>query len=337
MRRVIYEPPDPEAVRRYLVERVPEAEDLTVDVIKRSWPGMSRETWFVTTSSGDDRAVTRYVFRMDPPGGGFGLTTLGFEADVYEMLARTDVPTQPLLWREPAGNPWLRKEFFVRAWIDGTVEPAGIRDEGPEGHATRERVVKELVDKLALIHSLDWKALGFGEIANYVPATPADAATADIDWHLAHARKHGTEPYPLLTEALTTLRAKAPPAQRIVIRKENNGIGEEIWQGERIVAMADWETASLGAPELDLAVAAGTTFHLWGVEEALAYYEEVTGTSVDLEIFQFYAQLWSMRTIVGLQGGVPGFASGADLRLQVASLGLLTVGMQSMLARVAGF
>lgn len=334
---MIYEPPDRDAVRRFLAARVPDAEDLTVDEIERSWPGMSRETWFVTTSSGDDRAVTRYVFRMDPPGGGFGLTSLAFEADVYEMLARTEVPTQPLLWREPAGNPWLGKEFFVRAWVDGTVEPAGVGDRGPGGDAVRERVVKDLVDKLALIHDLDWQALGFDRIARYVPTDPADAAIADIDWHLAHARTRGTEPYPLLTEALMTLRSQAPPARRNVIRKENNGIGEEIWRGDRIVAMADWETASLGAPELDLAVAAGTTFHLWGVEEALAYYEEVTGTAIDMATFEFYAQLWSMRAVVGLQGGVPGFASGADQRLQVASLGLVTVGMQSMLARVAGF
>lgn len=334
---MIYAPPDRDAVRRFLVEKLPDADDLTVDGVKRSWPGMSRETWFVSTSSGTDRTVTKYVFRMDPPGGGFGLTSLGFEADVYEMLAGTGVPTQGLLWREPDGNPWLGREFFVRPWVEGTVEPAGVGDDGPAGDTIREAVVKELVDKLAAVHALDWQALGFDKIARYVPTGPSDAATADIDWHIAHARAHGTEPYPLLTEALMTMRAQAPPARRIVIRKENNGIGEEIWQGQRIVAMADWETASLGGPELDLAVAAGTTFHLWGVDEALGYYEHVTGTPIDIETFEFYAQLWSMRAIVGLQGGVPGFANETDLRLQIASLGLVTVGMQSLLARTAGF
>jgi aminoglycoside phosphotransferase (APT) family kinase protein len=338
---VIYAPPDRARLAAYLGDRLRAAEVVVTDV-KRSWPGMSRETWFVSTELTVDGATSprRFVFRMDPPGGGFHLTSLGFEAAVYRILEQTDVPTQPLLWHEPAGNVWVDhgREFFVRAWVDGTVEPDHVRDPDPQYDPVRERVVKELVEKLAMVHDLDWRALHFDEIAHYVPTSVEDAAAVEIDWHLDHVLHHGTEPYPALTEALLTMRNRLPsPSARVVIRKENNGIGEEIWQGQTIVAMADWESASLGAPELDLAVAARTTFGLWGVDEALAYYERVTGTAVNMESFAFYQRMWSMRAIVGLQGGIPGFSTQRDQRLQLASLGLLTIGMQSLLAEAAGF
>jgi aminoglycoside phosphotransferase (APT) family kinase protein len=338
---MIYDAPPIGQLTAYLSERLPDIADLKVSDVKRSWPGMSRETWFVASTGTCDgeRIEQRHVFRMDPPGGGFGLTTLGFEADVYKMLDGTDVPTQPMLWHEPEGSPWLNgREFFVRAWVDGEVNPEHLDDSDPAYDGLRERVVKELVERLAQIHALDWKALGFDTFANYVPTGVDDAAAVELDWHLDHALRHAVEPYPALVEAMLSLREHLPPpSARVVLRKENNGIGEEIWQGTRIVAMADWETASLGAPELDLAIAAGTTFHVWDVQKALGYYQEITGYPISSEALEFYGRVWSMRAIVGLQGGLRPFGAGTDHRLQIPSLGLWAVGTQSLLAQAAGF
>ncbi|WP_293047426.1 phosphotransferase [Mycobacterium sp.] len=338
---MIYQPPPVDRLNAYLTERLTDVTDLKVTNVKRSWPGMSRETWFVTSTGIRDRRniEQRHVFRMDPPGGGFGLTSLGFEADVYTMLDQTDVPTQPMLWHEPAGNDWLDgREFFVRAWVDGEVNPPHLEDPDPQYDSLRERVVKELVERLAQIHALDWQALGFDRFANYVPTGVEDAAKVELDWHLEHALQRAVEPYPALIEAILTLREQLPPpSARVVIRKENNGIGEEIWQGSTIVAMADWETASLGAPELDLAVAAGTTFHFWDIQKAITYYEGITGFAVNMQALEFYGRIWSMRAIVGLQGGLRPFGAGADQRLQIPSLGLWAVGTQSLLAQAAGF
>lgn len=338
---MIYTPPPIDALNAYLRSRISEVTDLAVTDVKRSWPGMSRETWFVTATGVHNgrRIERRYVFRLDPPGGGFGLTSLGFEADVYKMLAKTDVPMQPMLWHEPEGNEWLDgREFFVRGWVDGDVTPANLDDPDPRYDGLREAVVKEHVERLAQIHALDWKALGFDRFANYVPTGVEDAAAVELDWHLNHVLNNGVEPYPALIEALLTLRTQLPPpSARVVIRKENNGIGEEIWQGTTIVAMSDWESASLGAPELDLAVAAGTTFHFWDAQKAVAYYQEITGLPVNFEALDFYGRVWSMRVAVGLQGGLRPFGQGLDQRLQVASLGLFAIGTQSLLASATGF
>lgn len=101
--------------------------------------------------------------------------------------------------------------------------------------------------------------------------------------------------------------------------------------------MSDWESASLGAPELDFAIAAGTTFHFWDVQKALAYYQEITGLPVNFEALEFYGRVWSMRAVVGLQGGLRPFRAGVDQRLQIASLGLWAIGTQSLLATATGF
>lgn len=338
---MIYEPPPLDELTRYLRHRIPDIADLTVTEVKRSWPGMSRETWFVSSTGtrAGQQVEQRHVFRMDPPGGGFGLTTLGFEANVYKMLDGTDIPTQPMLWHEPTGSDWLGgREFFVRGWVDGDVTPAHLDDSHPRYDGLREAVVKEHVERLAQIHALDWKALGFDDFANYVPTGVDDAAAVELDWHLEHILNNAVEPYPAVIEALLTLREQLPPpSARVVIRKENNGIGEEIWQGTKIVAMSDWESASLGAPELDIAIAAGTTFHFWDVQKAIGYYQEITGLPINFDALEFYGRVWSMRAIVGLQGGLRPFQAGVDQRLQVASLGLWATGAQSLLATATGF
>lgn len=91
------------------------------------------------------------------------------------------------------------------------------------------------------------------------------------------------------------------------------------------------------APELDLAIAAGTTFHFWDIQKAIQYYEEITGFPVNKDALGYYGRSWSMRVAIGLQGGLRPFAARLDQRLQVASLGLLAVGTQSLLATAAGF
>ena len=339
---MIYDPPPSQDLARYLCERVEDASEVEVTEVLRSWPGMSRETWFVRAqlSAGGSASERRYVFRMDPPGGGFGFNTVGYEARVYEMLQETKIPVQPFLWREPAGNDWLPdgREFFVRSWVDGTVQPENLHNPNPKYDGVRERIVKHHIERLVDIHALDWKTLGFGEFAPYVPDSAETALEAEIEFHLEQSQQHVIGVRPAVTEAMLCLREHLPaPSSRVVMRKENNGIGEEIWQGETIVAMSDWETASLGAPELDLAVAARNTLHLWNTERALDYYEQISGYEINREAIAFYTNMWSMKVTLGIVGALPSFSRGEDYRLQVATLGIWGDSLKSSLAELTGF
>ena len=336
---MIYQPPDRAQVERFLATRLPDVDDVTVTDIARSWPGMSRETWFVTAAWTREGTPEnrRFVFRMDPPGGALGFRPLAYEAEVIRHLEPTTIPVPSLLWYVNDEEWFDGRDFFVRDLIDGVTEPPNLRDPDPRYDALRERVVRAHVEKLATLHTLDWEGLGFGEFMD-VPSSPAHCAIEDLDWHLHYLRDHRVEPMPALVEAILWMRDNPPPAPaRICLRKENNGLGEEIWDGDRIVAMSDWETASLGDPALDLVVATNTTLNLWSVDRALDYYEECSGIRIDAANLAYYQLIWAMRACVGLHCGLRNFGAHADQRLQLATLGIYVFGLQTVLAQAAGF
>jgi aminoglycoside phosphotransferase (APT) family kinase protein len=337
---MIIELPNKEHLQLYLRHQMPETDDLEVVEMKRSYPGMSRETWFVTARwrQGGTDHEKKFVFRFDLRGGGLGFRPMSYEGEVYRRLEGTAVPTPKLLWYE-ARNNWRidGRDFMVREMVDGVTRPAGLDDPSPEHDATRIAVVKELLEKLALIHRLDWEELGFGSFME-VPTDIRTCALQSIDYQMTQLRASQLEPFPALTEAVMWLRENLPPPpDRIVLRKENNGIGEEVWNGTKIVAMCDWETASLGDPALDLAIAMKEITRYWNVADAIAHYEAHSGYKIRPENLEFYARYWNLSACVGLHHGLKGFKTGGDRRIQLATLGLMSNVSQSNLARHAGF
>ena len=90
-----------------------------------------------------------------------------------------------------------------------------------------------------------------------------------------------TDPFPLLTEALYWLEEQIPPAgDRLCLLKGNNGVGEEIWRDNRIVALSDWELAAIGDPALDWAFSQGL-LALHDPIDTLAHYANVAGFAID--------------------------------------------------------
>ena len=88
----------------------------------------------------------------------------------------------------------------------------------------------EHMRKLALIHTADWKSLGFAEIFS-VPPNAASCATHTVERLVGELRNFQVEPLPVVTEALEWLRENAPEdSPCISLLKGTNGIGEEIWQ-----------------------------------------------------------------------------------------------------------
>jgi aminoglycoside phosphotransferase (APT) family kinase protein len=337
---MIIEQPNKEHLQGYLRHQMAGAEDLQIVEMKRSYPGMSRETWFITarwTDAGQPQEK-KFVFRYDLRGGGLGFRPMSYEGEVYRRLEGTDVPTPKLLWYENREN-WRidGRDFMVREMVDGVTRPEGLDDPSPEHDATRVAVVKELLEKLALVHRLDWEGLGFGEFMD-VPESRETCALGSLDYQLDQFRATRLEPFPAVTEAVMWMKENLPPPpDRIVLRKENNGIGEEVWQGTRIVAMCDWETASLGDPALDLAIAMKEITRYWNVPDAIAHYETHSGYRIRPENLEFYARYWNLSACVGLHHGLRGFKSEGDRRIQLVTLGMMSHTAQSGLAKAAGF
>jgi aminoglycoside phosphotransferase (APT) family kinase protein len=338
---MIYQPLNAEKLQAYLAFRMPERHNLRIAKVKRSYPGMSRETWWITTEWDENSATKseRFVIRLDPPGGGLSLRSLRDECEVYRRLFATDVPVPELLYYENSPE-WLLegRDFSVRKWVDGDLEPAHIRDMDSFYDDVRVETVKELMRRLAAIHALDWKALKFDEFMT-VPSSPETCGIEALQALEKALDDHARQPLPAFYEALYWFMENPPPVpKRICVRKENNGIGEEVWDGTKIVAMCDWETASLGDPALDLAVAFGTTVKYWDEEKALAYYNEISGNQVSMAAVRWYQQFWHFQAGIWLHAGLRNFVSGRDRRVQLAVLGGPYVYMsQESVTRVAGF
>ncbi len=301
-----------ERLQSYLRSRMG---DVVVDRVVRSFPGLSRETWLVWFDDGEG-----VVVRADPPGGGIVPTAFEFEWRVYETLSRTEIPVAEPLWFDADPEPTDGRPLFVRRLVEGSTYLPGLHDNTAEAAVRREAVAREHAEKLAMLHRLDWRAAGFGAFMT-APDGPGDAVRHEVrTWsRIWHEVK--TEPAPVVSEALDWFEAHLPATgAALSLCKGNNGIGEEIWRDDRIVAFSDWELASIGDPCYDWALSQGM-LDLWDRDRILRHYEELTGFTLPAENFTFY-RVWDIfKSMCALNAGLRAFLSGENRMLARATLG----------------
>jgi len=309
---------DEESLSAYLGEKL--GETTRVTRLKRTFPGLSRETWLVWTHQ-DGEPESGYVVRVDPPGGPICPVEMKFEYRVYEGLFHSPIPVARPLWYDEAPELTHGRPLFVRDLVDGSTALPGIYDEGAEADARRKRVAFEHAEKMAALHLLDWQAHGFDAFMD-APASADLGPLHEYQHTSALWRRLRTDAMPLVTEALYWFREHLPAtASRISLCKGNNGLGEEIWKDDRIVALSDWELATLGDPARDWALSQGM-LAMGGEREVLAYYESITGFPVPEENLTFW-RVWEVFfTLCILNSGLRAFNERADMRIARANLGL---------------
>src|SRR3989344_2689989 len=128
----------------YFQQLFPDRSKARLETVKRSYPGMSRETWWVTLAwdADGEKGREKFVVRLDPPGGCMSDSPLRVESEVYRLLHGTAVPVPRLVVHEDR-PPWLLHghQFTIREWIDGEIEPACLRETGDEAEAAKIRIV----------------------------------------------------------------------------------------------------------------------------------------------------------------------------------------------------
>jgi aminoglycoside phosphotransferase (APT) family kinase protein len=337
---MLYQPLNQPKILSYFQQFYPDRMGLRLDEVRRSYPGMSRETWWITIAwdAGETR-TEKFVLRMDPPGGALSMSDLAYESRIYQALYPTAVPVPRLVVHEDRPE-WLLegREFSLREWTEGEVEPAVLSDPDPAAQPVRDAIIREQMEKLAILHALDWQTLGLDDIL-VIPSNPENCAREQLERLIADQAKYGIEPMPLFREIGRWLLDNPPsPPARIVLRKENNGIGEEIWRDGKIVGMCDWESASLGDPALDVAVAMQTTAKYGSETAALAHYNASARDPIAQSSVDWYRMFWSFQAGMALQNGLANFRRGSDRRIQLLTLGVLYPSViQSRLSAVAKF
>lgn len=269
--------------------------------IEKFGRGSSRETWFITYGT-DAGPVQNLVFRRDPAAGSVDYSPLNQEFFLYERLGRSAVPVAKALWWEddPA---WTDRPFYVREHIAGSWNVQHFKDPCPSHDDLRIRISKEHMRKLALVHAVDWKALRLDQVLCTAPSADA-CATHYIDTLAALFEAQRIEPIPIFLEAVEWLKERAPSASRVCLCKGTNGLGEEIFSGEELVAMSDWEEAHIGDPAADFAFLqefAPTIVRdgevVWGMRQAIDYYHSVGGAPVSMESVGYYQIVRALRML----------------------------------------
>lgn len=287
----------PEGLGDYLSQGL--GDRVTIVSCKRSFPGASRETWLIAAEVGGRPAG--FALRIDAKGGQAIPFPLVREYKVYRALHGSAVPVAEPLWFAENIDFAEGRPHMVRRLVDGSTAVPGLESDTAEGRARCRAAAMEVLEKLAIVHTIDWAALGLGDVLEVPPETGSALGFEFDSWiDFWDARKPA--PDPLIEETICWLREQVPnDTPRISLLKGNSGVGEEIWRDGRIVAMSDWELASLGDAAGDLQFSEGT-FQLGDFNELLEYYEQCAGISMSEERLAFGAFLVWFKAFVSMRG-----------------------------------
>jgi aminoglycoside phosphotransferase (APT) family kinase protein len=141
--------------------------------------------------------------------------------------------------------------FYVMARVDGVP----VRSTIPEAWTARPdeqgRALEELVDELAAVHAVVWEACGLGEFAHAGPFLERQVGR----W-LSQLESYGGRELPAAIRVGDWLADSRPPDQAAALAhgdyKLDNVLFSETAPPD-LLAVVDWEMASIGDPLVDLA------------------------------------------------------------------------------------
>ncbi|GAC1321105.1 MAG: phosphotransferase family protein [Thermoleophilaceae bacterium] len=269
---------------------------------ERIGEGHSNITYLIT------RGAERYVLRRPPrpplPPSAHDVVR---ESGLLKAIAGADVRT-PQVLAVCEDDSLLGVPFYVMAYVDGEVITSAV----PEALATpeeRRRIGLELIDALCEVHAVDWRACGlegFGKPSGYL-----DRQLRRFGGLWEHNKTRELPPVQEVGEWLARNKPDSPPA---TIVHGDYRLGNTMFARERparLVAIFDWELATIGDPLADVGyltatwseadAGAETMFDMMTVtreegflrrDELVARYEEQSGRSMsDLRWYQALA-IW---------------------------------------------
>lgn len=270
--------------------------------------GFSNETLLTdlswTDSEGDERR-DGLVVRLRPDYPVFPSYDLQRQYRIMGLLAATGVPVPRVYFLE-TDEAVLGTSFFVAERVEGRIP-----GDAPTYHsggwladlpAARQRAIWfEGLEMIARVQEIDVEAAGLGFLDPGPDPTAAaiDEYEAFLDWAAA-----GRD-YPVQRAAIAWLRENRPRGEDRVVVWGDARIGNVIFgPDDRARAVLDWEMATLGSPEADLAWTLHVDWHHsagYGIErlaglppreESVAWFERRTGRPLrHLTYYEVFAAL----------------------------------------------
>jgi aminoglycoside phosphotransferase (APT) family kinase protein len=215
--------------------------------------GMANET--ILFAVGPDRYVARLAPHHAAPYPTFPVFDLRLQRDCMEMVrARTDVPVPEVVHYEEDPR-WLGTPFLVMRHIDGQI-PADNPPYVLQGWMTTaspsdlKRLEESTVKVLAGIHTVRDPA-DLAPLRGHGAMSPLrrqlGAQQEYYEWARDGRRAQTIE------HTLAVLERTIPANDRLVLNWGDSRIGNIIYRDYLPVAVLDWEMATAGPPEVDVA------------------------------------------------------------------------------------
>lgn len=319
---------DLDRLRPFFAEHVEGASDTPLSATLISG-GRSNLTYAVSDGSHE------WVLRRPPLGHVLPTAhDMGREYRVLSALSATDVPV-PRVFAFCDDESVNDAPFYVMERVNGRILRTAA-DLAILSTADAARCSEELVDVLVRIHAVDYDSIGLGDFGR-----PAGYLERQVRRWGEQWERSKTRPLPAIEELARRLRAALPesPAPTIVhgdYRLDNTMLSPD--DPGLVVAVLDWEMATLGDPLSDLGlfllyygrsdaqvVATGATIdpHAGFLtrDAVVALYAERSGRPVDA--LDFYETLASYKLAIIVEGIHARFLMGKTLGEGFDQMGML--------------
>jgi aminoglycoside phosphotransferase (APT) family kinase protein len=204
--------------------------------------GQSNPTYYLQAGSGE------YVLRRKPPGKLLpSAHAVDREYRVISALAGSGVPV-PRTYALCEDPDVIGTIFYVMAYVPGRVLPDPRLPE--LGAVERAGLYEAMIEVLARLHTLDWRALGLGDFGK-----PGNYFARQIHRWTTQYRASETERIEAMERLVAWLPANIPPADEASLVHGDFRLGNMLVHPTepRVAAVLDWELSTLGHPLADLA------------------------------------------------------------------------------------
>jgi aminoglycoside phosphotransferase (APT) family kinase protein len=209
---------------------------------RRIGDGHSNLTYLIRIKGGN--AVLR---RPPPPPIPPGANDVLREARVQSALAGQNVPVAKIFTVAKAGEV-LDVPFYIMEHIPGPI----VTDSLPEmfdSTSDGRSMAFAMVEGLARLHAVDWRACGLDDFGRPEGFNARHLSRLEV------LMRHGGNPTPALVEMADWLKSHVPQESGESIVHNDYRLGNVIWSQAappRLLAILDWELATIGDPMLDL-------------------------------------------------------------------------------------